>query len=214
MEFINEAIQNYAEQHTGSESEILRKINRETYTDVLTPRMLSGQMQGRILSMFSKMINPQSILEVGTFTGYSAVCLAEGLSENGKLCTIDINEELEERVSGYFEGAGISKKVDYRIGNALDIIPVLNGPFDLIFIDADKENYQNYFDLIIDKTKPGGIIIADNVLWSGKVLGNEDKKIDKDTKALIKFNDSINNDDRVENVLFPVRDGLMVIRKK
>jgi len=214
MEFINEAIQNYAEQHTGSESEILRKINRETYTDVLTPRMLSGQMQGRILSMFSKMINPQSILEVGTFTGYSAICLAEGLSENGKLCTIDINEELEERVLGYFEAAGISKKVDYRIGNALDIIPVLDGPFDLIFIDADKENYQNYFDLIIDKTKSGGIIIADNVLWSGKVLGNEGKKIDKDTKALIKFNDSINNDDRVENVLFPVRDGLMVIRKK
>jgi len=214
MEFINEAIQNYAEQHTGSESEILRKINRETYTDVLTPRMLSGQMQGRILSMFSKMINPQSILEVGTFTGYSAICLAEGLSENGKLCTIDINAELEERVLGYFEAAGISKKVDYRIGNALDIIPVLDGPFDLIFIDADKENYQNYFDLIIDKTKSGGIIIADNVLWSGKVLGNEGKKIDKDTKALIKFNDSINNDDRVENVLFPVRDGLMVIRKK
>jgi caffeoyl-CoA O-methyltransferase len=214
MEFINESIQNYAEQHTGSESEFLRKINRETYTDVLTPRMLSGQMQGRILSMFSKMINPQSILEIGTFTGYSAICLAEGLTENGKLCTIDINEELEERVLGYFEGAGIGKKVDYRIGNALDIIPKLDGSFDLIFIDADKENYQNYFDLIIDKTKSGGIIIADNVLWSGKVLGNEVKKIDKDTQALIKFNDSINKDDRVENVLFPVRDGLMVIRKK
>lgn len=214
MEFIDEAIQNYAEQHTGSESEILRKINRETYTDVLAPRMLSGQMQGRILSMFSKMVNPQSILEIGTFTGYSAICLAEGLTENGTLFTIDINEELEERVLGYFEGAGISKKVDYRIGNALDIIPVLDGPFDLIFIDADKENYQNYFDLIIDKTRPGGIIIADNVLWSGKVLGNEGKKFDKDTGALVKFNDSINNDDRVENVLFPVRDGLMVIRKK
>lgn len=214
MEFIDEAIQNYAEQHTGSESEILRKINRETYTDVLAPRMLSGQMQGRILSMFSKMVNPQSILEIGTFTGYSAICLAEGLTENGTLFTIDINEELEERVLEYFEGAGISKKVDYRIGNALDIIPVLDGPFDLIFIDADKENYQNYFDLIIDKTRPSGIIIADNVLWSGKVLGNEGKKFDKDTGALVKFNDRINNDDRVENVLFPVRDGLMVIRKK
>ncbi|MFT7032555.1 MAG: caffeoyl-CoA O-methyltransferase [Cyclobacteriaceae bacterium] len=214
MEFIDESIQNYAELHTGSESEILRKISRETYTDVLTPRMLSGQMQGRILSMFSKIINPKSILEIGTFTGYSAICLAEGLTENGHLCTIDINEELEERVLGYFEGAGIVKKVDFRIGNALDIIPRLDGHFDLIFIDADKENYQNYFDLIIDKTKPGGIIIADNVLWSGKVLGNEGKKIDKDTQALIKFNDSINKDDRVENVLFPVRDGLMVIRKK
>ena len=214
MEFIDEAIQNYAEQHTGSESEILRKINRETYTDVLVPRMLSGQMQGRILSMFSKMINPQSILEIGTFTGYSAICLAEGLSEKGKLCTIDINEELEERVLRYFEEADIRDKVDYRIGNALDIIPGLEGQFDLVFIDADKENYQNYFDLIIDKTQSGGVIIADNVLWSGKVLGNEIKKIDKDTQALIKFNKSINNDDRVENVLFPVRDGLMVIRKK
>lgn len=214
MEFIDEAIQDYAEKHTGSESEILRKINRETYTDVLLPRMLSGQMQGRILSMFSKMICPQSILEIGTFTGYSAICLSEGLSENGKLCTIDINEELEERVLRYFQEADIHDKVDYRIGNALDIIPDLEGLFDLTFIDADKENYQNYFDLIVEKTRSGGVIIADNVLWSGKVLGNEIKKIDKDTQALIKFNESINNDDRVENVLFPVRDGLMVIRKK
>lgn len=214
MEFINEAIQNYAEQHTAAESEILRRINRETYTDILHPRMLSGQLQGRILSMLSKMIKPHSIIEIGTFTGYSAVCLAEGLSEDGKLCTIDINEELEERVIGYFNKAGINSKVDYRIGNALDIIPLLDGPFDLIFIDADKENYQNYFDLIIDKTVTGGIIIADNVLWSGKVLNNDGKKIDKDTQALIKFNDSINNDDRLENVLFPIRDGLMVIRKK
>ena len=214
MEFIDEKIQSYAEKHSSSESDILRKINRETYRDILAPRILSGQMQGRILSMFSKMINPSQILEIGTFTGYSAICLCEGLKRDGRLCTIDINEELEERVSKYFEEADILDSVDYKIGNALEIIPDLSGPFDLVFIDADKDNYQNYFDMIIEKIPSGGYIIADNVLWSGKVLQEGDSKIDKDTQALIEFNESINNDKRVENVLFPIRDGLMVIRKK
>lgn len=214
MEFLNEKIQNYSELHTSPETELLSKINRDTYTDVLAPRMLSGQMQGRILSMLSKMVNPQNILEIGTFTGYSAICLAEGLKIDGKLVTIDINEELESRVSEYFEEAGLTDSIDYRIGNALDILPELNDQFQLVFIDADKENYQNYYNLILNKVSPGGIIIADNVLWSGKVLGVHSKKMDKDTQALINFNDFVQKDERVENVLFPVRDGLMVIRKK
>jgi len=214
MEFLNEKIQNYSELHTSPETELLSKINRDTYTDVLAPRMLSGQMQGRILSMFSKMVNPQNILEIGTFTGYSAICLAEGLKNDGKLITIDINEELETRVAGYFREAGLTDAIDYRIGNALDILPQLNDQFQLVFIDADKENYQNYYNLILHKVSSGGFVIADNVLWSGKVLGEHPKKMDKDTQALIDFNDFVQKDERVENVLFPVRDGLMVIRKK
>lgn len=214
MEFIDEKIQIYSELHTSVESELLKKINRDTYADVLAPRMLSGQMQGRILSMYSKMIKPRTILEIGTYTGYSAICLAEGLVPDGKLITMDINEELEERVTAYFETAGLSGQIDYRIGNALELLPELQGPFDLVFIDADKENYQHYYNLVLDKMPSGGIIIADNVLWSGKVLGDGPKKMDKDTRALIEFNDFVQNDDRVENVLMPVRDGLMVIRKK
>tara|TARA_R110000868_G_scaffold48817_3_gene158012 strand:+ start:351 stop:995 length:645 start_codon:yes stop_codon:yes gene_type:complete len=214
MEFLNEKIQNYSELHTSPETELLSKINRDTYTDVLTPRMLSGQMQGRILAMISKMVNPQNILEIGTFTGYSAICLAEGLKNDGKLVTIDINEELESRVSEYFEEAGLADAIDYRIGNALDILPQLSDQFQLVFIDADKENYQNYYNLILEKVTSGGFIIADNVLWSGKVLGEHPKKMDKDTQALIDFNAFVQKDERVENVLFPVRDGLMVIRKK
>ncbi|MEQ6120401.1 O-methyltransferase [Reichenbachiella sp. MALMAid0571] len=213
MEFLDKKIQDYSELHTSQETGLLSKINRDTYTDVLAPRMLSGQMQGRILSMFSKVINPQNILEIGTFTGYSAICLSEGLKSGGRLVTIDINEELESRVAGYFSEAGLADIIDYRIGNALDILPQLKDQFQLVFIDADKENYQNYYNLILDKVPSGGIIIADNVLWSGKVLGEHSKKMDKDTQALIDFNDFVQKDERVENVLFPVRDGLMVIRK-
>lgn len=214
MEFIDEKIQIYSELHTSVESGLLKKINRDTYADVLAPRMLSGQMQGRILSIYSKMIKPRTILEIGTYTGYSAICLAEGLVPDGKLITMDINEELQERVIAYFEKAGLTRQIDYRIGNALELLPELPGSFDLVFIDADKENYQRYYDLIFEKMPSGGIIIADNVLWSGKVLGDGPKKMDKDTSALIEFNDFVQNDDRVENVLMPVRDGLMVIRKK
>ncbi len=170
MEIINPDLQRYAEDHTSEESEVLKKINRETHAKVLMPRMLSGHLQGRLLSMISSMTRPDRILEIGTYTGYSAICMAEGLSATGRLITIDINEELEETVRKNFEDAGISSKVSYLIGNAINIIPSINETFDLVFIDADKENYSKYFDLVIDKVRPGGIILADNVLWSGKVL--------------------------------------------
>lgn len=211
MEFLPEKIQQYAEEHTSPENPLLKQLNRETYSKMMMPRMLSGHMQGRILATFSHMLKPKNILEIGTYTGYSAICLAEGLAEGGKLTTIDINEELEDMVRQYFDRAGISDKVDFQIGNALDLIVNLKQMFDLVFIDADKANYSNYYDMIIDKVRQGGYIIADNVLWSGKVV--EEGKKDKDTQALIEFNTKINNDGRVENVLMPVRDGLMVIRK-
>lgn len=210
MDFISPAIQKYAEDHTSSESDLLKTINRETHAKVLMPRMLSGQLQGRILSMFSNMVKPMTILEIGTYTGYSAICLAEGLKPGGRLITIDINEELESSVRGFFNASGFEAVIDYRIGNALEIIPILNGNFDLVFIDADKENYARYYDLVINHVPLGGYILADNVLWSGKVL---DDKPDKDTRAIKEFNRKIQGDVRVENVLLPVRDGIMVMRK-
>lgn len=211
MEFLPSEIDDYSAKHTQQENELLKKINRETWAKVLMPRMLSGHMQGRILSMFSKMIQPKIILEIGTYTGYSALCFAEGLQPEGKLITIDINEELEDRVKGYFNESEYKKNIEYIIGNALDIIPTLNEIFDLVFIDADKINYLNYYHMVIDKVRKGGYIIADNVLWSGKVVNTA--KIDADTQALLDFNQYVHNDTRVENVLFPVRDGLMVLRK-
>lgn len=210
MDVIQKELQQYAEKHTSEESLLLRKINRDTNAQVLMPRMLSGQLQGRVLSMISCMIRPKVILEIGTYTGYSALCLAEGLAPDGKLITIDINEELKDRVSGYFKEADLSDKVDYRIGNATDIIPTLTERFDLVFIDADKENYSRYFDLVIDRVNLNGFILADNVLWSGKVL---QEKADKDTRAIVDFNAKIQGDRRVENVLLPVRDGIMMMRK-
>ena len=211
MDFLSEELQRYVEEHTTPETELLQKLNRETHAKVMRPRMLSGHLQGRILSIFSHMIKPENILEIGTYTGYSAICMAEGLKDGGKLYTLDINEELEAMVKSYFKEAGLEEKIDYRIGNALDIIPELNVSFDMVFIDADKVNYSNYFDLVIDKVSPGGFIIADNVLWSGKVVN--DGKTDKDTQVILDFNTKMHNDERVENVLFPVRDGLMVMRK-
>lgn len=211
MEFLPDDIADYIEAHTSPESDLLKKINRETHAKVMMPRMLSGQLQGRYLSMISHLLKPKNILEIGTYTGYSAICLAEGLAEDGKLTTIDINEELEARVRDYFEQAGLSKKIDYRIGNASTLIPMLNQQFDLVFIDADKENYSRYYDLVFDKVKVGGVILADNVLWSGKVTK---PKPDKDTRALLEFNAKVNSDSRVENVLLPLRDGIMMIRKK
>jgi predicted O-methyltransferase YrrM len=175
------------------------------------PRMVSGGFQGRVLSMVSKMIKPKNILEIGTFTGYSAICLAEGLDEKGTLVTIDINEELYNMVNGYFEESPFKNQIDYRIGNALNIIPELKNNFDLVFIDADKINYATYYDLIIDRLNPNGYIIADNVLWSGHVV-DPDRK-DKETLAIKAFNKKIMDDTRVENVLFPIRDGLMICRK-
>ncbi len=210
MDFFPEALQKYIEAHTDFESDILKKINRDTHAHVLKSRMLSGQVQGRFLSMISKMIQPKRILEIGTYTGYSAICLAEGLQPDGKLITIDINEELESRVKNYFNDASLSDKIDYRIGDARKIIPTLNEVFDLVFIDADKENYSLYFDLVIDKVAKGGVILADNVLWSGKVV---EPKPDKDTKSILDFNYKIQNDLRVENLLLGLRDGIMVMRK-
>ena len=213
MEFLDALLEAYIEAHTQDESEILKKINRDTHLKVMMPRMLSGHLQGQILSMLSSMIQPAKILEIGTYTGYSAICLSKGLQENGKLITIDINAELEERVRNYFTEAGLRNKIDYRIADAIKMIPTLNETFDLVFIDADKNNYSNYFDLVIDKVRKGGFIIADNVLWSGKILLPKNE-MDKDTLHIDAFNKKMQNDTRVENVLFPIRDGLMVMRKK
>ena len=213
MNFLPEEIEKYSEVHTSAESEWLCNLNRETHQKILKPRMLSGHMQGRILSLFSQMIKPERILEIGTYTGYSALCLAEGLAENGKLITIDINEELQEFVQKHIDASPYKNKIEQRIGNALEIIPTLNEQFDIVFIDADKENYLPYFNLIFDKVKTGGYIIADNVLWSGKVV-DKVKANDTDTKKLLEFNAYIQNHEGVENVLLPVRDGLMICRKK
>jgi caffeoyl-CoA O-methyltransferase len=212
MEFIDPKLDDYAGLHTSPENDLLNDLNRQTHLKILQPRMLSGHIQGRLLSMFSHMIQPKCILEIGTYTGYSALCMAEGLHKDGKLITIDVNEELAPFTKSYFDKSDYAKQIDFRIGNAMEIIPTLNETIDLVFIDADKENYSNYFDLVIDKVRKGGFIIADNVLWSGKVI-EPIKPNDKDTLALIEFNKKIHNNPRVENVLAPVRDGLMIIRK-
>ncbi|MEO9806135.1 MAG: O-methyltransferase [Reichenbachiella sp.] len=211
MDFISKDIQDYSARHTTVAGKLLEKIDRETNLNVLRPRMLSGHVQGRILSMVSHMIRPKTILEIGTYTGYSALCMAEGLADKGKLFTIDINEELEPIVNRYFQESDYSDQLQYMIGDALDLIPTLNETFDLVFIDADKVNYYNYYQLVIDKMAQGGFIIADNILWSGKVI-SKPKPNDKDTKALIEFNQKVHEDPRVENVLMAVRDGLMILR--
>jgi caffeoyl-CoA O-methyltransferase len=210
MNFLPPEIEQYAQAHTSAESDLLKKIDRETHAEVLMPRMVSGHLQGQFLSMISQMIKPKTILEIGTYTGYSAICLAEGLATTGKLITIDINEELETRVRGYFKEAGLENQIDYRIGDAANIIPVLNVSFDLVFIDADKENYGLYYDLVFDKLPVGGFILADNVLWSGKVV---QAKEDKDTKAIKEFNLKVNQDKRVKTMLLPLRDGIMMVEK-
>lgn len=213
MKFLAEEIEVYSETHTENENELLKSLNRETHANVLNPRMLSGHLQGRFLSMISRMICPGKILEIGTYTGYSALCLCEGLKVGGKLITLDINEELETLTQRYFDQSEFNDQIDYRIGNALDIIPTLTDTFDLVFMDADKSNYINYFNLCIDKVRPGGFILADNVLWSGKVVDKELKKIDKDTQALLDFNNMVHEDERVSNILLPIRDGLMILQK-
>ena len=213
MEFIDEKLSKYAEKHTTPENELIKSLNRDTHANVLAPRMLSGHLQGRLLSLFSKMIQPKAILEIGTYTGYAALCLAEGLTKDGILHTIDINEELEARIQKYFNQSTYKNQIKLHIGNALEIIPAINQKFDLVFIDADKENYSKYYDLLIDQMPSGGIIMADNVLWSGKVINQEAINTDNDTRELDHFNAKVQSDPRVENILIPVRDGIMVARK-
>ena len=213
MDLFSPELLAYCEEHTSPEGDLLKSVSRETHAKVLMPRMLSGHLQGKTLELFSKMLRPKTILEIGTFTGYSAICLARGLAEGGKLITVDINEELEDMVRGFFEKSGLSAKIEYKLGNALDIVPQLEGNFDLVFIDADKENYINYYNLIVDRMNQGGVILADNVLWSGKVLDSGEEKASKDTRAIMDFNQMVQWDPRVENVLFPIRDGIMMARK-
>lgn len=213
MEFINAALSRYVDEHTSAEPELLYKLNRETHLKVMQPRMLSGHFQGRLLSMLSKLIRPSLVLEIGTYTGYSALCLAEGLSENGVLHTIDNNPEREKLVARYIEASGMTKRIIPHIGDAASVIPQIEGNFDLVFIDADKHNYGMYFEQVIGRMKPGGVILADNVLWSGKVIEPVNPK-DEDTIALLEFNRQIKNDPRVEVVVLPIRDGLSLIRVK
>ena len=213
MEFISQELDDYVCDHTDIESDLLKELNRETNVKVLNPRMLSGHYQGRVLSMLSKMIQPNRILELGTYTGYSALCLAEGLTENGRLITVDVNPELEEMVDKYIQKSPFKNQIQQIIGNGMDVIPTLNEEFDIVFIDADKKNYLSYYHLLIEKLSTGGLIIADNVLWSGKITMPV-SDMDRETLALHEFNNFIQNDERVENMLLPIRDGLMVIRKK
>lgn len=213
MHFLPENIDAYIVDHSQQEPALLKELSKETWQKVLNPRMLSGAFQGRVLSMISKLIQPKNILEIGTYTGYSALCLAEGMSSKGMLYTIDKNEELESLQHKYFEKSGYQNQIQTYIGNALEIIPTLDKKFDLVFIDADKSNYINYFHLIIDKMNSGGIILSDNVLWSGKVVEKLDSK-DRDTKVLLEYNTLLNSDQRLETILLPIRDGLTVSRVK
>ena len=213
MHFISEALDDYVVQHSENEPELLKSLTRETYQKVLQPRMLSGHFQGRILSLISKLTRPNYILEIGTFTGYSALCLAEGMQQNGQLHTIDINEELVDLQRRYFDASGLGPQIHQHLGSAIDIIPTINLNFDLVFIDADKPNYVNYFHLIIDKLNSGGIIISDNVLWSGKVV-EPIKPDDISTKTVLEYNKVLKNDERIETVLLPIRDGLTISLKK
>lgn len=212
MDFLSDSINDYIHNHTSPENKVLADLNRETHQKVLQPRMLSGHVQGRFLSFISHMTRPNRILEIGTYTGYSAICLAEGLEENGMLHTIDINDELEPIQDKYFKAAKMEKRIKRHFGDALEIIPELNEKWDLVFIDADKTNYLNYYKLLVDKLPANSFILADNVLWSGKVV-EEVSPGDKDTEALIEFNTFVQSDERVENVMLPLRDGIMAVRK-
>ena len=211
MHFISQELADYIEQHSQKEPALLAALNKETYQKILLPRMLSGHFQGRVLSMLSKLIRPVNILEIGTYTGYSALCLCEGMQKNGSLHTIDIKEELVDFQRKYFEKSSWGTQIFQYLGEAVTIIPTLDLKFDLVFIDADKENYLNYFELIIPKMNQGGIILSDNVLWSGKVLEHLQPN-DLSTKILLEYNQLLTNDPRVETVLLPIRDGLTVSR--
>ena len=211
MDILPEKINEYVENHSQPEPELLQKLNRETWQKIIAPRMLSGHLQGRVLSMISKLIHPKNILEIGTYTGYSALCLAEGMRKDGEIHTIDINEELFDFQRKYFDASPFGKQIFQHLGNALEIIPKLEKTFDLVFIDADKSNYPNYLEIILPKLKQGSVILSDNVLWSGKVV-EELKEDDEDTKALLKYNKLLNEHPKLETVLLPIRDGLSISR--
>ena len=213
MNFLPENIDQYASDHSQKEPKLLQELFKETWQKALVPRMISGHFQGRVLSMISKLTNPKTILEIGTYTGYSALCMAEGLKKDGILHTIDHNEELYDFQRKYFDRSEYKDQIKQYVGEALDVLSEIKGPFDLVFIDADKANYSNYFKAIIDKMNPGGVILSDNVLWSGKVTEVPSEK-DEDTKALITYNKMMNEDPRIETVLLPIRDGLTVSRVK
>jgi predicted O-methyltransferase YrrM len=213
MNFLSQELQEYVTNHSENEPELLKELNKETWQKVLNPRMLSGAYQGRVLAMISKLIRPKNILEIGTFTGYSALCLAEGMQQEGILFTIDKNEELEDFARSYFDRSQYKNQIKQLMGTATDLIPNINEKFDLVFIDADKSNYSNYFQMIIDKMNPGGLILSDNVLWSGKVIEAISPK-DIDTPALLEFNTLLNTDARVETIILPIRDGLTISRVK
>lgn len=211
MHFLSEELENYAAQHTEDEPLLLKELNKRTHLNVLQPRMISGHFQGRFLSLLSKMVQPRTILEIGTYTGYATLCLAEGVHPEGVLHTIDIKEELTDLQREFFDRSGYGSQIVQHLGKAADIIPALDTTFDLVFIDADKQNYAHYFDLVIEKMNRGGIILSDNVLWSGKVV-EEVKHNDKHTQALMAYNQKIKDDPRVETVLLPIRDGITLSR--
>lgn len=213
MHFLPEKLDNYVVAHSQKEPELLQQLSRETWQKVLAPRMLSGHFQGRVLSMLSKLINPKNVLEIGTYTGYSALCLAEGIQPKGQLHTIDTNEELYDLQKKYFDKSGFGNQIIQHTGNALNIIPTIDKTFDLVFIDADKQNYPNYLEIILPKLKSGSVILSDNVLWTGKVI-EKLQKGDKDTEALLKYNKMINEHSQLETVLLPIRDGLTLTRVK
>lgn len=211
MHFLSPELENYAAAHSQDEPALLAALNRETHQKILQPRMLSGHFQGRVLSLISKLVRPKTILEIGTYTGYATLCMAEGLAENGIVHTIDIKEELQDFQRKYFEQSPWAWQIKQHLGSALEIIPLLETTFDLAFIDADKENYINYFHMVVPLMNKGGIILSDNVLWSGKVL-EPVKENDRSTKILLEYNELLKNDPRVETVLLPIRDGLTVSR--
>ena len=210
-EFINKDILNYVELNSQQEPTLLKELNKETNLKILNPRMLCSSYQGRVLSIISKIIKPKNVLEIGTYTGYSALCIAEGLDKDGIINTIDINEELKEIQNKYFKKSGFRNQIHQHIGNAIEIIPKINECFDFVYLDADKENYNEYFDLIIDKIVSGGVLISDNVLWSGKVLHTNNK--DLITEKLIEFNQLVKKDKRLDTIILPIRDGLSICRK-
>jgi len=211
MDMFDDTLTSYLEGTCDAEPELLRRINRDTHLKETRPHMLSGHYQGRLLSMLSKLIAPKQVLEIGTFTGYATLCLAEGLVEGGHIHTIDINAELQDRVLSYFAQSPFYENIHYHIGDAVAILPGLTGPFDLVFIDADKKNNHHYYELALEKTRPGGLILIDNVLWKGKVV---DKAADSQTRQIVELNEKLTDDDRVDKLILPVRDGIFLLRKR